>query len=218
ASRRLSALRREMGQVEDRIKETLARMLRSNEIKRILRYPNFTMVGHHYVLPIAKEHRGEIQGSVHRTSASNETVFIEPQAIAEHSAQLSFIRAREAKEIRRILRWLSAQVGQVADSLLGSLETLAELDLIHARARYSLDGRMSPPDFNQEGRLALRGARHPLLEALFRGETARPRAPEAAPEGEGAPEESPARAPAPAPASEPRVVVPIDVHLGLRFQ
>ena len=143
------------------------------------------MVGHHYVLPIAKEHRGEIQGSVHRTSASNETVFIEPQAIAEQSAQLSFLRAREAKEIRRILRWLSAQVGQVADSLLGSLETLAELDLIFARGRYSLDYRMSPPDFNQEGRLVLRGARHPLLEALFRGEPALPRASGA---GEASPE------------------------------
>ena len=90
-------IRREIGQVEERIQETLRRMLRSTELKRILRYPNFTMVGHHYVLPIAKEHRGEIQGSVHRTSASNETVFIEPQAIAEHSAQLSFLRAREAE-------------------------------------------------------------------------------------------------------------------------
>ena len=122
-----------------------------NELRRILRYPNFTMVGHHYVLPIAKEHRGEIQGSVHRTSASNETVFIEPQAIAEQSAQLSFLRAKEAKEIRRILRWLSAQVGQVAESLLGSLETLAELDLIYARGRYSLDYRMTPPDLNDRG-------------------------------------------------------------------
>ncbi len=145
-------------------------MLRSNEIKRILRYPNFTMVGHHYVLPIAKEHRGEIQGSVHRTSASNETVYVEPQAIAEQSAQLSFLRSKEAKEIRRILRWLSAQVGQVADSLLGTLETLAELDLIFARGRYSLDYRLTPPDFNTEGKLHLRGARHPLLEALFRDE------------------------------------------------
>ncbi len=118
ASRKLSALRREIGQVEQKIQETLQRMLRSNEIRRILRYPNFTMVGHHYVLPIAKDHRGEIQGSVHRTSASNETVYVEPQAIAEQSAQLSYIRAKELKEIRRILRWLSAQVGQVADSLL----------------------------------------------------------------------------------------------------
>lgn len=174
ASRKLSALRREISQAEERIQETLRRMLRSPEIKRLLRYPNFTMVGHHYVLPIAKEHRGEIQGSVHRTSASNETVFIEPQAIAEHSAQLSFLRAREAKEIRRILRWL-AQLGQVADSLLGSLETLAELDLIFASGRFSRDYRMYPPDLNNTGTLVLRGARHPLLEALFRGEPALPR-------------------------------------------
>ena len=222
ASRKLSGLRREIGQAEERIQETLRRMLRSPELKRILRYPNFTMVGHHYVLPIAKEHRGEIQGSVHRTSASNETVFIEPQAIAEQSAQLSYLRACEAKEIRRILRWLSAQLGQEADSLLGSLETLAELDLIFARARYSLDYRMSPPDFNQEGKLALRGARHPLLEALFRNEPALPRATsagEAPPEPDGDHAAS-SDAPVPLPAATPpekRTVVPIDVHLGLRF-
>ena len=208
ASRRLSAIRREVGQAEERIKETLGRMVRSNEIKRILRYPNYTMVGHHYVLPIAKEHRGEIQGSVHRTSASNETVFVEPQAIAEQSAQLSFLRAKELKEIRRILRWLSAQLGQVADSLLGTLETLAELDLVHARGRYSLDYRMTPPDFNDDGRLAIRGARHPILEHLFREEAKPKPVPDDA-NGEGS--SPPARA-------EPRSVVPIDVRLGLEFQ
>jgi DNA mismatch repair protein MutS2 len=216
ASRRLSALRREMAQAEDRIKDTLTRMLRSNEIKRILRYPNFTMVGHHYVLPIAKEHRGEIQGSVHRTSASNETVYVEPQAIAEHSAQLSFLRSKEAKEIRRILRWLSAQIGQVADSLLGSLETLAELDLIHARGRYSLDYRLTPPDFNTEGKLHLRGARHPLLEALFRtskkdsGLGTQDSGREVIPTSD--------QPQPPPPAAEPRTVVPIDVHLGFQFR
>jgi DNA mismatch repair protein MutS2 len=228
ASRKLSAIRQEIGQAEARIQETLRRMLRSPELKRILRYPNFTMVGHHYVLPIAKEHRGEIQGSVHRTSASNETVFIEPQAIAEHSAQLSYLRAKEAKEVRRILRWLSAQVGQVADSLLGTLETLADLDLIHARGRYSLDYRMSPPDLNTEGKLALRGARHPLLEALFRGDPAvvSLAAPPPAPlssaildEGleEGHPSE-PLPTPQPLATETKRSVVPVDVHLGLRFQ
>jgi len=219
ASRKLSAVRQEIGQVEGRIQETLRRMLRSPELRRILRYPNFTMVGHHYVLPIAKEHRGEIQGSVHRTSASNETVFIEPQAIAEQSAQLSYLRAREAKEIRRILRWLSAQVGQVATPLLMSLETLAELDLIHARGRYSLDYRMSPPDLNTEGKLALRGARHPLLEALFRGDPAIVRPPASEPEADSHDVQEPAAAPAePTPPPAPRSVVPIDIHLGLRFQ
>ncbi len=198
ASRRLSNLRREIGEVEQRIQDTLKRMLRSPEIKRILRYPNFTMVGHHYVLPIAKDHRGEIEGSVHRTSASNETVYIEPRAIAEQSAQLSYLRSKEEKEVRRILRWLSAQVGQVADSLLGTLETLAELDCVFARARYSLDYRMTAPDLNTEGEFALRAARHPLLEALVRDRLKR---------SGGVPDPR-----------FPNEVVPIDVHLGARFK
>jgi DNA mismatch repair protein MutS2 len=223
ASRRLSAVRREIAQVEERIQETLRNMLRSGDVRRALRFPNFTMVGHHYVLPVSKDHRGEIEGSVLRTSASNETVYIEPRAIGEKSAQLSFLRAREQKEIRRILRWLSAQVGMVAESLLGTLETMAELDLIHARARLAVDYRMTPPRFNQDGRLVLRAGRHPLLEALFRGDPAVVRPSEnredaasingsAEPaNGEGEPR------PTCTPPAETRSVVPIDVNLGLRF-
>ncbi len=172
ASRRLSALRREIGRLKERIQETLRQMLRSPEIKRILRFPNYSTVGDHYVLPVAKDKRGEIQGSVLRTSSSNETVYIEPAAVGEKSAQLSFLRARESKEVRRILRWLSALVGQVAESLLPTLETMADLDLIFARGSLSLDYTMSAPLFNQEARLVLHGARHPLLEAFFRGDPA----------------------------------------------
>ena len=166
ASRRLSALRREIGRVEERIQETLRQMLRSADIRRPL-FPNFTMVGHHYVLPVSKDHRGEIQGSVLRTTPATRRSTSSRRRSA--SSRPSFrSSAREDKEIRRILRWLSAQVGMVAESLLGTLETMAELDLVHARARLSLDYRMTAPRFNEEGRLVLRGARHPLLEALFR--------------------------------------------------
>ena len=213
-------------------------MLRSPEIRRILRFPNFTMVGHHYVLPIAKDNRGEVQGSVLRTSASNETVYVEPTAISEQSAQLSFLRAREAKEVRRILRWLSAQVGMVADALVSTLDTMAELDLVHAQGRLSIDYRMSAPQFNDEGRLVLRGARHPLLEALFRDDPAlvraarrpaptasQPRPSDGRPiaraiaDAPGEPtRRPPVRSPATLAGTEPRTVTPIDVNLGLRFR
>jgi DNA mismatch repair protein MutS2 len=237
ASRRLSALRREISRAQERIQETLRQMLRSPEIRRILRFPNFSMVGHHYVLPVAKDHRGEVQGSVLRTSASNETVYIEPAAISEQSAQLSFLRASEAKEVRRILRWLSAQVGMVAESIVATLNIMAELDLIQARARFSIDYRMSVPLFNQDGRLVLRGARHPLLEALFRSDpvltgpapSATVDAADTAAET-GSTVEPPSTSPADpfafsivataaaALAPEPKVVTPIDVNLGLRFR
>lgn len=218
ASRRLSAIRREIDQVEERIQETLRSLLRSPEIRRALRYANFTMVGHHYVIPVAKEHRGEIAGSVQRTSASNETVYIEPAAIAEKSAQLSFLRAREAKEIRRILRWLSARVGLVADSLLQTLEVMAELDLIFAKATYAVDYQMNAVDLSSDGELVLRKARHPLLQAIFAGDPALAAGDdEATADG---PVESPSTS-APVAESGPRPekeVVPIDVHLGVRFR
>jgi DNA mismatch repair protein MutS2 len=235
ASRRLSALRREIGRVKERIQQTLRQMLRSPEIKRILRFPNYSTVGHHYVLPVAKDKRGEIQGSVLRTSASNETVYIEPAAIGEQSAQLSFLRAREAKEVRRILRWLSAQIGLVSRSLQETLETMAELDLIFARGKYSLDYTMSAPHLNQESRLVVRAARHPLLEAFFRGDQALAQPEPALPaslgaqppatalpspdtetrtDGSGSPLPNPP-VPKPPPA---RTVVPIDLSLGGRFR
>jgi DNA mismatch repair protein MutS2 len=235
ASRRLSALRREIGRLKERIQETLRQMLRSPEIKRILRFPNYSTVGHHYVLPVAKDKRGEIQGSVLRTSSSNETVYIEPAAVGEQSAQLSFLRARESKEVRRILRWLSAQVGQVSESLLATLETMADLDLIFARGQLSLDYKMSPPQFNQEARLVLRSARHPLLEAFFRSDpavrkpvtvepvSAPPEAPPLDAAGAGGRVDlSSGASPEPVllaakPATE-RTVVPIDLSLGVRFR
>jgi DNA mismatch repair protein MutS2 len=240
ASRRLLVLRREIAQVEERIREALRQMLGAPDIRRILRFPGFTMVGHHYVLPVAKDYRGEIQGSVLRTSASNETIYVEPAAIGEKSAQLSYLQAREAKEVRRILRWLSAQVAMVSDSLLGTLENVSELDLIQAQGRLAVDYQMAAPSWNQEGRLILRAARHPLLEALFRGDAAIarpsdvPAASETSPgsrrsshvKGAGPPQEPAPNSPetSRAPNSpetslpvSPKTVVPIDVNLGVRF-
>jgi DNA mismatch repair protein MutS2 len=92
-----------------------------------------------------------------------------------------------------------------AEGLLGTLETMAELDLVHARARLSVDYRMTAPHFNQEGRLVLRAARHPLLEALFQGDPAIGTAAVAT------------STPATPTDREPKSVVPIDVNLGVRF-
>ncbi len=128
-----------IGSCEERIQETLRQMIRSPEVRRSLRFPNFTMVGHHYVLPVAKDKRGEIQGSVLRTSASNETVYIEPTAIGEQSAQLSFLRARGqggAKDSQ--LAQCTGRNGSRRDRC-GTLVIMTELDLVHAKARLSLD-------------------------------------------------------------------------------
>jgi DNA mismatch repair protein MutS2 len=140
--------------------------------------------GDHYVLPVAVNHRHKLAGVVHRTSSTGETVFIEPAGVANLSAERALLKAEEDREVRRILRRLTADVAKVARPLTFAIDRMAQLDLVTAKARYARDYTMYAPEMNTEGRLWLRQARHPLLEHLFRAEPC------------------------------PREVVPVDVRLG----
>jgi DNA mismatch repair protein MutS2 len=197
ASAELARIRQSLADVDERVQNQIKRLLRDPQLRSILRYPNATVNGDHYVLPVAVNHRHKVPGVVHRTSSTGETVFIEPAGVASLSAERAVLKGEEDREVRRILRRLSGDVARVARPLGVALDVMARLDFTTAKARYSRDYNMYAPDVNTEGQLWLRQARHPLLEHLFRTE---------------------AHSPDPqAPPVEPRQVVPIDVRLGLKF-
>jgi DNA mismatch repair protein MutS2 len=217
ASRELAQVRQKLGDVEDRVQNQIRRLLRDPELRKILRYPNATVSGDHYVLPVAVNHRHKLQGVVHRTSSSGETLFIEPAGIASLSAERAVLKGEEDREIRRILRRLSGEVARVARPLSFAIDTLARLDLITAKARFSRDYDMYAPEINTEGQLWLRQARHPLLLHLFRERSQNYRERERV--GERA-SNSPVPVPLPVPvpdSSMPREVVPVDIRLGFGF-
>jgi DNA mismatch repair protein MutS2 len=173
ASRELAAVRQRLFELDEKVKAEVRRLLRDPELRRILSYPNATVNGDHYVLPVAVNHRHKITGVVHRVSGTGETVFIEPASIANLSAERVTLKAEEDREVKRILRRLTAEVARVARPLTYALDVIARLDLIAAKAKFSRDYRMAAPDLNTDGRLWLRSARHPLLEYLFRADGAR---------------------------------------------
>jgi DNA mismatch repair protein MutS2 len=201
ASRELAHVRQQLTEVDERVQNQIKRLLRDPELRKILRYPNATVSGDHYVLPVAVNHRHKLQGVVHRTSSTGETVFIEPAGVASLSAERAVLKSAEEREIQRILRRLTAEVGRVARPLGHAIEIMAQLDFITAKARFSRDYSMEEPDLNPEGRLWLRQARHPLLEYLFRQQAG----------GGGEQQEAPEQPPV------ARQVVPIDVRLGYTF-
>lgn len=170
ASPNLAKVRAELAELDERVKNTINRMLRDPELRKILRYPNATMSGEHYVLPVAVNHRHKLHGVVHRTSSTGETVFVEPAGVAHLTAERTVLKSEEDREVRRILRKLSGEVARVAKQLTSALDVMARLDLITAKARFSRDFQMSAPELNTDARLWLRLARHPLLEQLFRAD------------------------------------------------
>lgn len=199
ASRELAQVRQKLAEIDERVQNQIKRYLRDPELRKVLRYPNATVSGDHYVLPVSVNYRHKLPGVVHRTSSTGETLFIEPAAIASLSAERSFLKGEEEREIRKVLRRLSAEVGKIAYPLGKALDVMAQLDLITAKARFSRAYGMSSPDINNEGQLWLRQARHPLLEHIFR------QAKEAA------------DASADGPKTKEQKVVPIDVRLGFQF-
>jgi DNA mismatch repair protein MutS2 len=200
ASPELTFVRQKLADVDARVQVQIKRFLRDPELRKVLRYPNATVSGDHYVLPVAVNHRHKIQGVVHRTSSTGETIFIEPAPVASLSAERTVLKGEEEREVHRILRRLSADVGKICRPLTHIIEVLAQLDLVCAKARFSRDFAMAPPDLNTESRLWLRQARHPLLEVLFR-------------------QQSRTASATPSPTEPaPRQVIPIDVRLGHNFK
>jgi DNA mismatch repair protein MutS2 len=170
ASPELADIRRKLEALDDRVQHEIKKLLRDPQLRAILRYPNATVNGDHYVLPVAANHRQKIQGVVHRTSSTGETVFIEPSSVASLSAERTVLKSDEDREVRRILRKLSGDIGRYARQIEAAIRVIADVDLLAAKAKYSRDYNMFAPDVNTDGRLWLRSARHPLLEHLFRND------------------------------------------------
>jgi DNA mismatch repair protein MutS2 len=215
ASRELAQVRQKLADVDERVQNQIRRILRDPKLRDVLRYPNATVVGDHYVLPVAVNHRHKLQGVVHRTSATGETVFIEPAGVANLSAERAVLKGEEDREVRRVLRRLSGEVARVARPLGLAIEVLARLDLITAKARFSRDFDMYAPEINTEGQLWLRQARHPLLLHLFRSSPQ-----ESGVRGQESEQREPGRAvltPDSCPLTPAREVVPIDIRLGFAF-
>ena len=161
ASAALRKLRFDIRGANQRLQERLRTLV--HEFGHALQEPIVTMRSDRYVIPVKSESRGQVRGIVHDQSASGATVFVEPMVVVELNNKLRQLQIEERQEIERILRVLSLEIGGEADALRLAVELLAEFDMHLAKARYGRMTRSTEPRLNDEGRIDLRNARHPLL-------------------------------------------------------
>ena len=161
ASTRLRRLRGDVRIAHQRLQQRLRTLV--GEFGQALQEPIVTTRGDRYVLPVKTDFRGRVRGVVHDQSASGATLFIEPMAALELNNRLRDLQSQEQEEVQHILREVSEQIGAEAVAIEAALEALAELDLQLSKARYARSTRSSGPALNDEGRILLQRARHPLL-------------------------------------------------------
>lgn len=161
ASPTLRKLRFDIRAANQRLQDRLRTLV--HEFGGALQEQLVTMRNDRYVVPVKAESRGQVRGIVHDQSSSGATVFIEPMVVVELNNKLRQLQIEERQEVERILRVLSSEIGKEAEALKSAVELLAEFDLHLAKARYGRLIRASEPRLNDEGRVDLRNARHPLL-------------------------------------------------------
>lgn len=163
ASSTLKSLRRQMGQMNDKVHSTLSGMV-NGSLRTYLQDPIITMRGDRYCIPVKAEHRGHVQGLIHDQSSTGSTLFIEPMAVVKLNNDLKELYAKEQEEIQVILARLSEETAEHIESIRTNYTVLTELDFIFAKGALALEMNATMPLFNTEGRIHIREGRHPLLD------------------------------------------------------
>lgn len=163
ASPALKHIRRQMGQLNDKVHSTLSSMV-NGSLRTYLQDPIITMRGDRYCIPVKAEYRSQVSGMIHDQSSTGSTLFIEPMAVVKLNNDLKELYGKEQEEIQVILARLSADAAEYISDIQTDYTVLRTLDFIFAKGSLAIDMNASLPLFNTEGRIHIREGRHPLLD------------------------------------------------------
>ena len=164
ASPELASIRRHIRQCNDKVRDKLNAIIHNPNMQKYLQDALITVRNGRYVIPVKSENRQNVPGLIHDQSASGATLFIEPMGVVEINNDLKQYLAKEKQEIERILAELTAKLAPDAQDMAHNLIVLSELDMIFAKAMLGKAMRATEPKLNDQGRINLMGARHPLID------------------------------------------------------
>jgi DNA mismatch repair protein MutS2 len=168
ASSNLRRIRSSILQTRDSIQRALKQILRSRQAETGEDY--VTLRNDRFVIPVRSEQRRGVQGVIHGSSATGQTVFVEPFETVESNNQLVQLAEDETAEIFRILKELTERLQRNLGALQTAADTIAQLDSIFARGRFAREFDACMPEFTELAEFRLDVVRHPVLEDKLRRE------------------------------------------------
>ena len=161
ATKLLKTLRMDIATAEEKMKEKAENAIRSN--KAYVSEQFCTTRNGHICIPVKKEYKNKVPGTVIDQSATGNTVFIEPASAAKYYDELQYLRIDEVNEVQRILYELTAMVGQNVETMQENMKVMERLDFVFSKAKLSLELDATEPQIIQKRSIKLLDARHPLM-------------------------------------------------------
>lgn len=162
ASRELRQIRGDIVRCEEQMKQKAEQVMRSN--KECMADSYCTTRNGRICVPVKKEYKFKIAGSVIDKSATGNTFFMEPVSVAKHYEELQTLRISEENEVYRILYTLTAMVAEAVTVMNENIRMIEKLDFIFSKGKLSIDMDAVEPSINTDRRIVLTDARHPLMD------------------------------------------------------
>lgn len=164
ASEKLKQIRGRLNREKNRLRDTIHSVMRRVSKKGMTSDEGPTIRSGRMVIPIQAEFKRKVDGFIHDVSSTGQTIYLEPVEALQINNEIRQLESEEQREIERILRELTAEVGKYSDTLENNISIIAQFDAIHARVKLGLNLGGSIPELSSDGRLNLIRAMNPNLK------------------------------------------------------
>jgi len=163
ASQKLFDIRKQIRDKQSSLIKSINSIMKSLDADGIVREDYLTLRDGRMVIPVKAEHKRHLRGFIHSESATGQTVYIEPEQTLELNNEIVTLGFAEKREIERLLKELTILIGKESEKLRESLKTIAYIDSLFARAKYSIEILGAFPSINNTKSFYVNDARHPVL-------------------------------------------------------
>lgn len=162
ASEKLYSLFVEKKQLTSKVERTLEKIVKLHEMENIIQDKFVTDREGRMVIPVKSGMQHSVDGIIHATSHSRQTVYMEPQQIIPMNNRLKQVEQEIHDEVEVLLQQISSYLYSRLSDLEAAQATLLQCDQLFAKAKFCLLVNTTSPTFN-ESEINLKQTKHPLL-------------------------------------------------------
>lgn len=163
ASETLYRLTREKENLARQVQSTLDRLVNDHQMSNYLQDKYVTTREGRWVLPVRSGSQHSVDGVIHGSSQTKQTVYMEPEAVIPINNRLRQVEVEIEDEIERLLTQLSQYLHSKHHEFAASYEHMREADILLSKAQWSLQIEAKPFEFSQN-EIFLVDVKHPLLQ------------------------------------------------------
>ncbi|MDR2083919.1 MAG: Smr/MutS family protein [Bacteroidales bacterium] len=164
ASSELYSIRKKLQKEQLRIDKELANILKNMRIEGVVKDDcEATIRNGRLVIPVPAGNKKQLKGFIHDTSATGQTVYIEPSEVFNINNSIRELMIDEKQEIFKILREFTEKLRPQLENIEEMCGILAYIDFLKAKAKFAIEINAIKPILIDLPKLEWRNAIHPLL-------------------------------------------------------